>query len=224
MLEQLLTSLAAKITAGVLGTALTVGGLGAAGALPEPAQAALDKVADVAGITVPGTDTEDETGGSEDSTENSRLGKAFENLAGGEDETGDTDGTNGTDVPTTGVSSVPTSVSEAAHIHDFDEVCGNHGAYVSHFARTGEEPECATNARAGQTAGETTTRVPDDADDADDDADDADDADDEESEEDDDGVKADDKAAKSGGKAAHQGGKAGQQTARSAGKGAKGSK
>lgn len=41
----------------------------------------------------------------------------------------------------------PTTVSEAAHIHDFDEACGNHGAYVSHFARFGEEPECATGAR-----------------------------------------------------------------------------
>jgi hypothetical protein len=43
----------------------------------------------------------------------------------------------------------PTSVDEAAHNHQFDEACGNHGAYVSHFARTGEEPECALNARAG---------------------------------------------------------------------------
>lgn len=41
----------------------------------------------------------------------------------------------------------PSTVSEAAHIHDFDEACGNHGAYVSHFARFGEEPECATTAR-----------------------------------------------------------------------------
>ena len=45
---------------------------------------------------------------------------------------------------------VPTSLSEAAHNHHFDEVCGNHGAYVSHFARTGEEPECALTARAGE--------------------------------------------------------------------------
>lgn len=43
----------------------------------------------------------------------------------------------------------PTTVSEAAHIHDFDEACGNHGAYVSHVARFGEEPDCATGARGG---------------------------------------------------------------------------
>lgn len=35
-------------------------------------------------------------------------------------------------------------VSRAAHNHDHDEACGNHGAYVSHVARTGEEPPCAT--------------------------------------------------------------------------------
>lgn len=44
---------------------------------------------------------------------------------------------------------VPTSVEEAAQNHQFDDACGNHGAYVSHFARTGEEPECATAARGG---------------------------------------------------------------------------
>lgn len=51
---------------------------------------------------------------------------------------------------------VPTSVSEAAKNHQFDEACGNHGAYVSHFARTGEEPECATAARGAAAAPETT--------------------------------------------------------------------
>jgi hypothetical protein len=214
VLTHLLGSLAAKITAGVLGTALAVGGLGAAGGLPEPARAALDKVGDVAGITVTGTDTEDDTGGSEDSTENSRLEHAFvdEDETDGADGTDGTDGTNGA---TSGVSPVPTSTSEAAHVHDFDEACGNHGAYVSHFARTGEEPECATNARAGQPTGSATTG---------DGADTDDDADDEGSEEDDDAVKADNKAAKSGGKAAGHGGKPGQQRAKSAGKGGKGSK
>lgn len=44
---------------------------------------------------------------------------------------------------------IPTTVEEAAHNHQFDEACGNHGAYVSHFARTGEEPECALTARNG---------------------------------------------------------------------------
>jgi hypothetical protein len=43
---------------------------------------------------------------------------------------------------------VPTSVSEAAHNHEFDEACGNHGHYVSEFAHTGAEPACAVEARA----------------------------------------------------------------------------
>ena len=45
--------------------------------------------------------------------------------------------------------SVPTSVSEAAHTHAFDEACGNHGAYVSEFAKTGAGADCATAARGG---------------------------------------------------------------------------
>ena len=48
---------------------------------------------------------------------------------------------------------VPTSVDEAAQNHAFDEACGNHGAYVSYFAQTGEEPSCATEARAAAAAG-----------------------------------------------------------------------
>jgi hypothetical protein len=47
---------------------------------------------------------------------------------------------------------VPTSVSEAAHTHEFDEACGNHGRYVSHFAQTGTEPDCAVEARAAAAA------------------------------------------------------------------------
>ena len=37
-------------------------------------------------------------------------------------------------------------VSEAAQNHDHDEDCGNHGAWVSHWARFGEAPECAAAA------------------------------------------------------------------------------
>jgi hypothetical protein len=47
---------------------------------------------------------------------------------------------------------VPTSVDEAAQTHEFDEACGNHGAYVSQFAQTGTEPDCAVQARAGTAA------------------------------------------------------------------------
>ena len=44
-------------------------------------------------------------------------------------------------------------VSEAAHNHDFDEACGNHGTYVSHIARTGEPPACATETAGGDDTG-----------------------------------------------------------------------
>ena len=62
----------------------------------------------------------------------------------------------------------PTSVSEAAKIHAFDEACGNHGQYVSFFARNGTEPSCATEARNG------TTTPPAPVDDTDDTGDDTD--------------------------------------------------
>jgi hypothetical protein len=52
---------------------------------------------------------------------------------------------------------VPTEVSEAAHTHDFDEACGNHGRYVSPFARYGEEPSCATDARSAAAGTDGTT-------------------------------------------------------------------
>jgi hypothetical protein len=47
-------------------------------------------------------------------------------------------------------------VSKAAHDHDFDEACGNHGAYVSEVARGGDPaaPDCATAAeRSGDHQG-----------------------------------------------------------------------
>ncbi|HEV8044533.1 MAG TPA: hypothetical protein VGP38_05085, partial [Rubrobacter sp.] len=44
-----------------------------------------------------------------------------------------------------------TSASEAAHIHAFDEACGNHGQYVSYVARNDTEPPCATGVRDGTT-------------------------------------------------------------------------
>lgn len=57
--------------------------------------------------------------------------------------------------PTTGGAAVlpppATSAREAAHIHAFDEACGNHGQYVSYVARNGTEPPCATGVRDGTT-------------------------------------------------------------------------
>ena len=58
---------------------------------------------------------------------------------------------------------VPTTQSEAAHTHAFDEACGNHGAYVSAFAHTGEAPECATSPAEPAAADAPATTATDDA-------------------------------------------------------------
>jgi len=67
---------------------------------------------------------------------------------GGEDEA--TEGTEGEEADSHGA-----LVSEAAHEHAYDEACGNHGKYVSAVARTGEQPECATE--ASEEGGESAT-------------------------------------------------------------------
>jgi hypothetical protein len=74
-------------------------------------------------------------------------------------------------------------VSEAAHNHDHDEACGNHGHWVSGWARTGEEPECATTTAEVEADGVEADATGDDstADDveAEDETDETDEADDE---------------------------------------------
>jgi hypothetical protein len=42
-------------------------------------------------------------------------------------------------------------VSAAAHDHSHDAACGNHGAYVSAWAKTGQAPACATASASGTT-------------------------------------------------------------------------
>lgn len=109
-----------------------------------PADEGCEAVDDPAGGTddTTGDTTDDTTGDTTDDT----TGDGTEDVVEGEDE-GAVDPADTGELP-----AAPVTVSEAAHIHDFDEACGNHGAYVSHFARFGEEPECATSARgeAGQ--------------------------------------------------------------------------
>lgn len=64
------------------------------------------------------------------------------------------DVTTPTTTPTGGTGALPlapTTASQAAHIHAFDEACGNHGRYVSFVARNGTEPSCATDVRNGTT-------------------------------------------------------------------------
>ena len=155
MIKQTLGSLAAKMAAGALGAALAVGGLGTAGALPGPLQMAASNAAGVVGLdlpapdeggTAPVADQPDDGQATTTTTTTTTTPTTTSTVPDPEEE--------GASGPAPGSPSpVPTSQSEAAHTHDFDEACGNHGAYVSHFARHGEEPQCAKDARRASAEG-----------------------------------------------------------------------
>ncbi|HEX2040979.1 MAG TPA: hypothetical protein VHF47_14740 [Acidimicrobiales bacterium] len=151
MLSDLLTSLPGKIAAGFVGATLAWGGLGVAGAVPGP----LGLASSEDEVEAPATEDVDTTDEADDTESTETEGTEETESTGEAEEAKDTEDVEGTDeVEDDGeLPEAPTSASEAAHIHDFDEACGNHGKYVSHFARTGEEPECATEAR-DEAAGE----------------------------------------------------------------------
>lgn len=125
-----------KVAAGLLGAALAYTGLGAAGALPAPLSLASSED-DIEQVVL--DDTTATTLGEEEGDGSTPTTVAEDDADAGTKVAEDVD---------LALVPVPTSVSEAAHNHAFDEACGNHGKYVSHFARTGTEPECATAARA----------------------------------------------------------------------------
>lgn len=127
MLSDLLKSLPGKVAAGLVGATLAWSGLGVAGAMPGPLSLASSDE-EIGEPALDETEVADETDADAEDTDDD----------GDEDETAP----DATELP-----EAPTTVSEAAHIHDFDEACGNHGKYVSHYARFGEEPDCATGAR-----------------------------------------------------------------------------
>lgn len=138
MFSDVFKAVPGKVAAGLLGATLAYTGLGAAGALPAPLSLASshdDTEQVVLDDTTSTTLGEDEGDGTTTPT-----------TVTDDDVDADTDTKVAEDVDLALVP-VPTSVSEAAHNHAFDEACGNHGKYVSHFARTGTEPECATAAR-----------------------------------------------------------------------------
>lgn len=141
--KRLLTAIPSKVAAGVLG-ALLAGSLGAGAMTGTISLASNDSEVPEATEVLAGDDAleEEEALVEEEELEVEELEEVDEE-AGEDEEEGDDELKAAVDpmVP-------PTSVSEAAKNHHFDEACGNHGAYVSHFARTGEEPECAVAARA----------------------------------------------------------------------------
>lgn len=185
MLNDVMEQVRSKAVAAAAGAALVLSGLGASGALNAPLRmisddtdsteecvAPTDPVPDDSD-TLDGTDPADDTDPAAEieSTDPDAGDGTSSDCEGSDDSTEVVDGTEPTDDtlegpeedaetpvedPAAELPAVPTRVSDAAHLHDFDEACGNHGAYVSHFARFGEEPECATTARgagAGQGAG-----------------------------------------------------------------------
>lgn len=145
MSKRFATTIPSKIAAGVLG-ALLAGTVGA-GAMTGTMTLTGNESDDTTVVTeAPVTDPAPDEDEDDDATTGAAVEEEFvvEDEVDGEDEAPkDSDG----DLDLSGAT-VPTSVSHAARIHAFDEACGNHGAYVSEFARTGQEPECATTARA----------------------------------------------------------------------------
>lgn len=144
MLSDLFKAVPGKVAAGLLGATLAYTGLGAAGALPAPLSLASSED-DTEQVVLDDTTTTtlaDDEGDDTTTTTLADDGEGDDDAEGGKKAKADED----VDLA---LVPVPTSVSEAAHNHAFDEACGNHGTYVSHFARTGTEPDCATAARAG---------------------------------------------------------------------------
>jgi hypothetical protein len=150
--KRILSGVPSKIAAAALG-ALLAGSLGAgAGALTGTLASSEDDTPAVEAPVVDDTAVDDDEHESDD-----EAAEVEDEAAEVEDEVAvdevDDDGANDAAVDADLAADlaavpVPTSVSEAAHTHDFDEVCGNHGRYVSFFARTGTEIECAVQARS----------------------------------------------------------------------------
>jgi hypothetical protein len=143
-----------RVAAGALGALLVVGGLGAAAIGPvglasheddDHECVALHELADTFEENIVVCEVEGDDGASADATDTSHAAETADTVAiTEEDDDEGADGEEG-DLPP-----VPTSTSEAAQIHEFDEACGNHGMYVSFFAQMGFEPPCALAARAGE--------------------------------------------------------------------------
>jgi hypothetical protein len=178
MVKDVMEQVRTRAVAAAVGAGMVLSGLGASGALNAPLRMISDSTAPTeecatspapAGGTVedpPGDTTappadssvtDDSAGECTDGVDGTTDDSTGESVDGTTDDTADDTvegtGDSTTDPTVSELPAAPTTVSEAAHIHDFDEACGNHGAYVSHFARFGEEPECATTARGSADPG-----------------------------------------------------------------------
>lgn len=148
MVRTVLSTLPGKLAAAAAGLTFATTGLAAASALPGPLQQVVSDVGGVVGVELPTTDgSTPTTEGTTPTTEGSTPTTTTPTTVG----TGTTPTTGGS-TPTTGsppLAAAATTAAQAAQIHDFDEACGNHGAYVSFVARNGTEPSCAAEVRNG---------------------------------------------------------------------------
>lgn len=160
MIRTALSALPGKLALAAVGVTFATAGLGVASALPGPLQDVADGIGDVVGVDLPvtggatTTTTEATTTPTTERTTTAKTARTTPTTA----ETTPT--TVGATVPTGGAVALPpaaTTAAQAAHIHDFDEACGNHGSYVSSVARNGTEPSCAAEVRTGTTTPPTTT-------------------------------------------------------------------
>lgn len=168
MMKDLLSQIGTKVAAGAVGAILAIGGLGAAGIGPvsmisqggsdhgcvELAELADNFEKNIVVCEVEPTDdsttrTVEEDKGDKDSVAVTHTSGTTDD---GEEVQEDEESEKGESLP------IPTTTSEAAKIHAFDEACGNHGMYVSFFAQMGFEPPCALLARTGEEQDQTMTR------------------------------------------------------------------
>jgi hypothetical protein len=128
MIKQQLSTLPGKVAAGMLGSLLTIGMLGLAGAGPLQLTSNDTAVVDTTSTTTEAstTTTEAPTTTTTEAPTTTTTGPSHESGTAGESH----------------------GNSEAAHNHDHDAACGNHGHYVSAVAKTGQEPACAGGSAA----------------------------------------------------------------------------
>jgi hypothetical protein len=184
MFRSKIATVPGRLALAAIGLTFATTGLAAANALPTPAQQAAATLADAVGVDVPtpGDTTPPPTDGTTvPPTDGTTVPPVDATTVPPVDGTTvppvdattvpPVDGTtvppvDGTTVPpttlppTSGTTALPpaaTSAQQAAHIHDFDAACGNHGQYVSYVAKNGAEPPCATSVRNGSGATPTTT-------------------------------------------------------------------
>lgn len=160
MIRTALSTLPGKLALAAAGLTFATAGLGVASALPGPLQDVADGIGSVVGLDPSLPDGATTTTSPEVTTTPTTEASTTPTTAGTTPSTAGTTPTTVGPTPTTlgpgALAPAATTAAEAAHIHDFDEACGNHGRYVSYVAKNGTEPSCAAEVRTGTTTPPTT--------------------------------------------------------------------